>query len=774
MKIGFNQLSSMLFKIFYLTVMLIMVPANLMAGGLHLDKSNVKLNGESPGKITFLPNQNINFTYSNINGKLKNLDSYINRYNNTTRKNKVDTKSQYKYFVFFITHSNNKNGAYYVWDALDRSEMLRISIKAPSDEGEYLIKYFSGPLFVKEQLDTDSKNEIENYMRNYDFERRELCKLLVKKKYKLSVEGNPGEATVKIINIKKKFHQEILLPPGDYELQIENPGYEKLNKTIKIIDEDRTVTFHLKRKIDKSKKKCKLFVNVDPKEAQVKIMNIKEKFHQGILLYPGEYELQIEMRGYEKLNENLTIADKDITRSYRLKVSIEECKIEKGLELHASELGEMAYKLNQKDSKSNCKAREIEEVKEKVSACNRIVDSRILTTETNLFYLELLRKDIENNELKGLKTQILDKQDKLNKVKESIWDSISKKNFKGLYLVCIKYKMPYVNTETLSIAAKKLILPHAVEDLNGYFIDSVTTIKNGEVVGDSIEMLSSGSFSIEKVHIGETHPDKKIFIYLVEVSVSHLRSTPSESAKQPSPAHENLIELMNDGYSSKKLEKFGLQKNQIEEFNRFKNNIALIKRQNESEKKRLGKEIKAFGKKIEEIGQDIISLRKKIDKSQDEFDRIFKKLNISCRKEEECKGKLCFESYPDKCIESALTKATEKIHRQERQLTDFKEKKIYFEKKTIICSGNQKKCVPECVEEMIRQKVSNHSSASQFSEEAKVFNGVLSKFERKQKNELINKFDKFRVLIAPGQKNRFVVMILIKFKRIPSDSKVAP
>lgn len=47
-------------------------------------------------------------------------------------------------------------------------------------------------------------------------------------------------------------------------------------------------------------KQPKLFVETEPENATVQILNIKSKFHQGIELGPGDYHLDISANGYER------------------------------------------------------------------------------------------------------------------------------------------------------------------------------------------------------------------------------------------------------------------------------------------------------------------------------------------------------------------------------------------------------------------------------------------------------------------------------------------
>jgi len=43
----------------------------------------------------------------------------------------------------------------------------------------------------------------------------------------------------------------------------------------------------------------RLFVDTEPERAKVRILNIKPKFHQGIMLNPGRYHIEVSANGYE-------------------------------------------------------------------------------------------------------------------------------------------------------------------------------------------------------------------------------------------------------------------------------------------------------------------------------------------------------------------------------------------------------------------------------------------------------------------------------------------
>ncbi|QSZ42186.1 hypothetical protein GJV85_08695 [Sulfurimonas aquatica] len=60
------------------------------------------------------------------------------------------------------------------------------------------------------------------------------------------------------------------------------------------------------------KKSHALKINVKQDNAKIKIMNIKPKYHDGILLYPGMYQIELSKKGYLSEKFWISMQDKDI------------------------------------------------------------------------------------------------------------------------------------------------------------------------------------------------------------------------------------------------------------------------------------------------------------------------------------------------------------------------------------------------------------------------------------------------------------------------------
>ncbi len=109
---------------------------------------------------------------------------------------------------------------------------------------------------------------------------------------RLFVEIEPKDATVRLLNTEKEFHQGMFLKPGHYHVEVSRDGCKTKQGWVTLTAEkSETVQFHLEWVISQ------LFVEAKPADAHVRLLNIKQEFHQGILLKPGRYHVEVSREG---------------------------------------------------------------------------------------------------------------------------------------------------------------------------------------------------------------------------------------------------------------------------------------------------------------------------------------------------------------------------------------------------------------------------------------------------------------------------------------------
>jgi formylglycine-generating enzyme required for sulfatase activity len=116
-------------------------------------------------------------------------------------------------------------------------------------------------------------------------------------KGRIFVAPAPDNATVKVLNIDKPFQQGIELDPGKYHLQVSSEGYEPQERWIELGPGETSRIILTLKKIPS--KVGRLFVKTVPKDATVKILNIRPKFSQGMKLEPGYYHVEVSAQGYK-------------------------------------------------------------------------------------------------------------------------------------------------------------------------------------------------------------------------------------------------------------------------------------------------------------------------------------------------------------------------------------------------------------------------------------------------------------------------------------------
>jgi formylglycine-generating enzyme required for sulfatase activity len=90
--------------------------------------------------------------------------------------------------------------------------------------------------------------------------------------------------------------QDAAASPGERTVRVEKSGYDPYQKRI-TIDRGRAVSLY----VDLSEarpRKARLFVETDPSDATVRILNISPRFYQGMDLDPGRYEVEVSASGY--------------------------------------------------------------------------------------------------------------------------------------------------------------------------------------------------------------------------------------------------------------------------------------------------------------------------------------------------------------------------------------------------------------------------------------------------------------------------------------------
>lgn len=125
----------------------------------------------------------------------------------------------------------------------------------------------------------------------------------------LYVDTEPENAEVRLLEIKPKFEQGIALPAGNYVIDVRSTGYLTQYKQFRLED-GQTLRLNVKLERDPAvplpddglpdpDAPGKLFVDIEPEDARIRILNVRPRFEQGIELPPRTYSLDATKEGYE-------------------------------------------------------------------------------------------------------------------------------------------------------------------------------------------------------------------------------------------------------------------------------------------------------------------------------------------------------------------------------------------------------------------------------------------------------------------------------------------
>lgn len=89
--------------------------------------------------------------------------------------------------------------------------------------------------------------------------------------------------------------------PGKYRLRVEKEGYEPYEKAV-TLEKGRTFTRTVSLSPE-APRKPRLFVDAEPEDARVRILNIQPRYERGMELDAGRYRIQVSAPGYETRTE---------------------------------------------------------------------------------------------------------------------------------------------------------------------------------------------------------------------------------------------------------------------------------------------------------------------------------------------------------------------------------------------------------------------------------------------------------------------------------------
>lgn len=141
---------------------------------------------------------------------------------------------------------------------------------------------------------------------------------------------NPGSSDAFVISSPDERTKEIILKGKNagYSINVIQSAIwifrsrvtdSQLKRRFPVNDKDLKKAHELLGSIEKPRV-SKLFVETDPKDARVRILNIKPKFHQGIELKFGRYHIEVSANGYETYKNWIIKSERESKLNIKLKM----------------------------------------------------------------------------------------------------------------------------------------------------------------------------------------------------------------------------------------------------------------------------------------------------------------------------------------------------------------------------------------------------------------------------------------------------------------------
>ena len=166
------------------------------------------------------------------------------------------------------------------------------------DMGEFV---FSSPESVRKQIAEENKElETEDLT-----EEKKAPPIVDIQEGRLYIKTVPKDARIRILNIVPPYRYGMMLSPGNYKIEVSKKGYQTKIQWITIANQDR---IHETIELNSTRPYSQLFVNPDPSDARIRIMNIVPPYSHGIALQAGSYLVEVDKPGYKSFKEWVKIS----------------------------------------------------------------------------------------------------------------------------------------------------------------------------------------------------------------------------------------------------------------------------------------------------------------------------------------------------------------------------------------------------------------------------------------------------------------------------------
>jgi len=181
----------------------------------------------------------------------------------------------------------------------NRGQKIDYATLPGHDMGEFV---FISPESLRKKIADESK-ELE--VEDLTVEKKTPPPVIDVQEGRLYIKTVPENSRVRILNIVPPYRNGMLLSPGKYKVEVSNPNYQTIIQWITVANQDR---IHKTIELKESRPYSRLYVEPDPPDARIRIMNIIPPYSQGMALQAGKYLIEIDKPGFYTFKDWVTIS----------------------------------------------------------------------------------------------------------------------------------------------------------------------------------------------------------------------------------------------------------------------------------------------------------------------------------------------------------------------------------------------------------------------------------------------------------------------------------
>ncbi|WP_426416302.1 SUMF1/EgtB/PvdO family nonheme iron enzyme [Aestuariirhabdus sp. LZHN29] len=124
-------------------------------------------------------------------------------------------------------------------------------------------------------------------------------------RYSLKVHTEPEDALVVLLGHPDPYQPGMLLPEGEYQIQVARPGYVTALDTLHVDSRNQELSVRLQAIT------YRLSITPSPADSRIRILNIKPRYRENMALEPGRYLVEVSKEGFQPFKDWVVLENRD-------------------------------------------------------------------------------------------------------------------------------------------------------------------------------------------------------------------------------------------------------------------------------------------------------------------------------------------------------------------------------------------------------------------------------------------------------------------------------